>query len=631
MKPNARIPAPVKLLTLFVLLAGLPLAVLGWLGWHLVDEDRAIENQREKARLESSADVVAQQLDQGLTAWYDLLAQGDPAPLPRDSVLLIFDSTGVIRQQGIRLPWYPQVPAAPEAPASVFAEAELEEYREGDIAKAAAAYRRIAADGNPQIRAAALMRLARSLRKQRKIREALAVYAELAAMGETQLAGSPAELVARHERIALFQSIGDPQAAESEMASLASALSQGRYRIDRATFDFYWGPNALPQSREWKMAEAAESMWPNWQQLASGRTAWTSDGDAFASVWSKTPEGTAVLLADADSLAAPLASTAMNFQVRVVLEDPSGRLSWGTLPAGSTLLTKTYRETGLPWTIRVAPSNPAAADEISASRRRLMSAGFVLMLLVIGAAGYFVFRSVNRELGVACLQSEFVAAVSHEFRTPLTAMRHLTEMLEEGDTAPERLPLYFHALGRETRRLHGLVESLLDFGRMEAGKRVYRMEDANAAELAREIVDEFREQPPAASHHLEWQAELSTPLHVRADRDALALALRNLLDNAVKYSPGESTVRVSVESRNGLASISVQDQGAGMPKEEQREVFRKFTRGSSAREMNVKGTGIGLTMAYEIVKAHGGRLELASEPGCGSRFTILLPLYEDRA
>jgi two-component system phosphate regulon sensor histidine kinase PhoR len=286
---------------------------------------------------------------------------------------------------------------------------------------------------------------------------------------------------------------------------------------------------------------------------------------------------------------------------------------------------------GLPWTIQVAAANPAAVGQIDASRRRLMSAGFLLILLVIGTAGYFVFRSVNGELGVARLQSEFVAVVSHEFRTPLTAMRHLTEMLEEGGTAPDRLPLYFRALGKETRRLHGMVESLLDFGRMEAGRRAYRMEGANAVELAREIVDEFREQPSAASRRLELQAAASPPLQIRADRGALALALRNLLDNAVKYSPEESTVRVSVESRKGFAGISVQDQGAGIPKEEQREVFRKFARGSSAREMNVKGTGIGLTMAYEIVKAHGGRLELASEPGCGSCFTILLPLHEGRA
>lgn len=139
------------------------------------------------------------------------------------------------------------------------------------------------------------------------------------------------------------------------------------------------------------------------------------------------------------------------------------------------------------------------------------------------------------------------------------------------------------------------------------------------------MVDEFREHSTRGAQRIDLQAP-SGPLHVRADRDALALALRNLLDNAVKYSPEDSTVSVSVESQDGLAGISVEDKGVGIPKEEQREGFRKFTRGSSAKKLNVKGTGIGLTMADQIVKAHGGRLELASEPGRGSRFTILLPV-----
>src|SRR6187549_1447441 len=113
------------------------------------------------------------------------------------------------------------------------------------------------------------------------------------------------------------------------------------------------------------------------------------------------------------------------------------------------------------------------------------------MAFVTATLSSAVFRCVNRELGVARLQSEFVAAVSHEFRTPLTAMRHLTEMLEEGGSPPERLPQYYQALGKETRRLHGLVENVLDFGRIEAGRRTYPMEETDAVSSVARIVDEF--------------------------------------------------------------------------------------------------------------------------------------------
>jgi len=188
-----------------------------------------------------------------------------------------------------------------------------------------------------------------------------------------------------------------------------------------------------------------------------------------------------------------------------------------------------------------------------------------------------------------------------------------------------------------TRRLHEMVENLLDFGRMEAGRRTYHMEETNAAELAANVVEDFHESGGIAPRRLEWtppakgSAESNGGTRIRGDREALTLALRNLIDNAIKYSPESSTVNVSVNCRNGLAGISVEDHGRGISRQEQRQILKKFVRGSSAKDLNVKGTGIGLAMADEIVRAHGGRLELASQPGQGSRFTILLPIEAETA
>ena len=106
-------------------------------------------------------------------------------------------------------------------------------------------------------------------------------------------------------------------------------------------------------------------------------------------------------------------------------------------------------------------------------------------------------------LAVARLQSDFVAAVSHEFRTPLTAMCHLTEMLEQGDTKPERLPDYYRALGKETRRLHTMVENLLDFGRMDSGRRTYDFCETDAAELVDQVAQEFTDRSAAAAQRIE--------------------------------------------------------------------------------------------------------------------------------
>ena len=222
---------------------------------------------------------------------------------------------------------------------------------------------------------------------------------------------------------------------------------------------------------------------------------------------------------------------------------------------------------------------------------------------------------------------QFVENVSHEFRTPLTAMCHLTEILERGGARPERLSEYYRALGKESRRLHTTVENLLDFGRMDSGRRTYEFSETDAVELVDHVAHEFADRSAVAARRIE-KSPLPSQGHamiIHADREALALALRNLLDNALKYSPDSSPVRVGVKALNGTVAVSIEDQGPGVGAQERRAIFRKFTRGAAARSLNVKGTGIGLTMANQIVKAHGGRLEVESEPGRGSTFTMVLP------
>jgi signal transduction histidine kinase len=280
-------------------------------------------------------------------------------------------------------------------------------------------------------------------------------------------------------------------------------------------------------------------------------------------------------------------------------------------------------DTGLPWRITVAPANPLEETAQSASRRHLLMGGLGLLLLVVAAGGYFVARSVKRELELARLQSDFVAAVSHEFRTPLTSLGQATELLVDGRiTDPEQLKKYFEKQARATGRLRRLVESLLEWGRVEAGRTPYRMEKLDASDVVRAAVDEFRRDEPGG-HAIEYSpADAAVVIH--GDRDALIRALRNLLDNAVKYSPGCPTVWVQLRSLDGRAEISVKDSGLGIPRNEHRDIFRKFVRGAAAKAHAIKGTGVGLAMVKHIVECHGGEIHLESEPGAGSTFTIVL-------
>jgi signal transduction histidine kinase len=247
-----------------------------------------------------------------------------------------------------------------------------------------------------------------------------------------------------------------------------------------------------------------------------------------------------------------------------------------------------------------------------------------LVAVVIVAGWYFVFRSLGRERQVAELQSNFVAAVSHEFRSPLTALAHAADLLST-DRLPSE-PLRREAYGvltRETARLRGLVDGLLDSDRFGKGSAAFRFEPVPVDTLVVDAVEAFRGYVAPAGYAVELVGHASG-LTVSADREALTRALWNLLDNAVKYSPDCHTVWVEVERTADRVAIGVRDRGIGIPEGEQSAIFERFVRGTVATSERIRGTGLGLALVRQIVEAHGGEVRLASELGKGSRFTLVL-------
>jgi signal transduction histidine kinase len=251
-----------------------------------------------------------------------------------------------------------------------------------------------------------------------------------------------------------------------------------------------------------------------------------------------------------------------------------------------------------------------------------------VMALFLIAGTYFTARAIRGEIEVTRMQSDFVSAVSHEFRSPLTSIRQLSEILALG-RAPteERRQLYYETLVRETSRLQRLVEALLNFGRMEAGKRPYRFEEMDVSELIERVVSELRHPAEESGRRIEL-AGPDYPCPVEADPEAMAVALRNLIDNALKYSPNEPAVWVEWGIENGQIAIRVRDRGMGITAKERKAIFRKFVRGSAAASGNVRGSGVGLAMVLHIIDAHHGDIQVNSEPGSGSTFTVLLPAME---
>lgn len=259
----------------------------------------------------------------------------------------------------------------------------------------------------------------------------------------------------------------------------------------------------------------------------------------------------------------------------------------------------------------------------------LLAAALALLLLRRLLLSVRRQRLIELDAKRARLQSDFVAAVSHEFRSPLTTLRTITDLLVQdriSDEARRRQSYVF--LDRETTRLQRLVEDLLDFGRMESSRKQYRIGTHDAFQLVRAAVTDVSEQAASEGFRVETNLD-PVPATIQADEEAFRRVVRNLLENAMKYSPACRTVWVDGAVRDHQVSISVRDEGMGIDAAEQLVIFQKFVRGDAAKKAGIKGTGIGLAMVQQISEAMGGQVRLQSEVGAGSTFTILLPLAED--
>ena len=631
---------PRRTLTVFLCLMLVLGGALGWLGWQLLKQDRALEGQRVQERLELAADHMAAALQQSLTDLESYLSfvPSPGAKEPPDGVLVLQVTKRTINAYppGCLL-YYPVIPDGEEPPAATFVAGETLEYQRNDPAKAAEVFRELARSPDPGVRAGALLRLGRNLRKTGRHEEALQAYSELAQLGRTCVLGLPAELMAREARGTVLEAIGKREELRKEASLMHSALWNGRWRLLRPAWEFHveeaqrWSGATPLTEREQNaraLSIAAESMYGQWiaEPESKGRRILKIEGRPVLISWTGASDRLAAVLAEPGYLVSKWKEFLQGRRVQGALVDADGQVMIGLFNKSGPQAVRTAPATRLPGTLYATSTDPGADEAGVAGRRRLLLSGFAVLVLVLFAGSYFIMRSIDRERAVSRLQSEFVSTVSHEFRTPLTSLRQLSEMLSKGRVPTEDLrQKSYDILSRESERLQRLVESLLDFGRIEARAFLYHYEHLDPVTLVGNLVAEFQEKAAAQGYHVELaRAGEYPPIH--ADREALGLALRNLLDNAVKYSPDCRTVWVEMARERDRLAIRVRDQGMGIPASEQKEIFKRFVRGTGSRAAHIPGTGIGLAMARHIIEAHDGEIRLESELGRGSTFTILLPL-----
>jgi len=280
---------------------------------------------------------------------------------------------------------------------------------------------------------------------------------------------------------------------------------------------------------------------------------------------------------------------------------------------------------------RVALYQPEGLSPREAVRRQatVFAIAFGLLLVVIVGGLVATYRLVKRETEMARLKADFVANVSHDLKTPLSLIRMFGETLQLGRVTDEAgRQEYYRVITRESERLSRLIDNVLDFSRLEDGRREYDIVTTAVEPVIRETLEAFDYVLGQQGFKVEVTVPPDLP-PVPLDADAVGQALANLMDNAIKYSGDVRTLRIDARIEGDALAISVADTGIGILPEEQPKIFEKFYRVGRSETQGRRGSGVGLALVRHVAQAHGGRVTVESRPGEGSRFTLWFPLCRE--
>lgn len=277
------------------------------------------------------------------------------------------------------------------------------------------------------------------------------------------------------------------------------------------------------------------------------------------------------------------------------------------------------------WVLAVAGPAATAESWARAGFAFNMTLAVLLAAALLGGIA-FALNAARREVQLSEMKSDFVSNVSHELRAPLSSIRALGELLKLGRVPAGKVREYGDHIEAESRRLSRLIDNLLDFSRIESGRKEYRFATVALPDVVERAVEAFRREARAAGFAVELAGPPAPLPPLALDADAVGQAVHNLLENAAKYSGDSRRILVTLAREDGFVVCAVQDWGIGIPREEQARIFDRFHRVGSALVHDVKGTGLGLAIVRHVMRAHGGAAEVDSEPGRGTTVRLKFPI-----
>ncbi len=277
------------------------------------------------------------------------------------------------------------------------------------------------------------------------------------------------------------------------------------------------------------------------------------------------------------------------------------------------------------WEVSLYLADPVRLRQSAVTAQWTLGVLIAILLVAIIAGGALLAVDLRREMVLARQKTDFVSNVSHELKTPLTSIRMFSEMLADNRAHDPSARLRFaEIIAAEAARLTRLINNVLEFARRERGELRYHFAETNLTELVHSVIQRYR--PGLEANGFQFRCDLpERPVMVQGDPDALAQVLLNLLSNAEKYSGRHREIEVKLSVSGARAEIAVCDRGLGVPDGFAEKIFEKFFRAHDSLSSGIQGTGLGLTLARQIARAHGGEVIYAPRVGEGSCFTLRLP------
>jgi len=578
-------------------------------------------------------------------------------------------------------------PPAPSQALAELQAARILELRDQDHARALAAYRQVYSGASEdRIRGEALNAIARIQARLGSFLDAAESYERLRReFGKERMeSGTPFGAAAQLELGSVLFAAGDSVAATRASLDLLRSLLGGEWGLTESEFDFFalrireTVGEFLSQGEVTPFIEAYRDTLANLSEVEAAKRAKTEELHAFIQAAGDVMLARLATLQDGEPSEAGRGYLRMTLEVgrhshHVSVQRPMTQSgtnpqgAWGILfdpealrndllrpaigehtasdpigwlvtdrtgdtilaseeaPRGPSTVTATLANEILPYTLELFQPTPRLVETFLTSRRGVYFYAFLLLAGILTFGLTLTIRSVTHQLALSRLKSDFVSTISHEFKSPLTAIRHLTEILIS-DRVPseDRRKRYYRVMLEQSERLSLLVDNILDLAKMEEGRHELDLETVDVGNLLREIVEAVDHRTRHDGFLIRAEIEEPTPM-ILLDVEAVTQATTNLIDNAVRYSGESREVVVHGYSDSTHFNIAVEDFGIGLSVDETRRVFERFYRGGDELTRSVKGTGLGLSLVKRIAEAHGGSVVVESEPGRGSTFSIKLP------